>query len=173
MGKAGALSDRRLEAECLHGLANVRCYHGDFPLALEAMHQSVVIRREIGDEPGIMGDLNSLGAFYKALGSYSQAVDHLAEALAIARRLGDRATEAMALSNIGSLKMLCNEPAEALDYLQEGVRLGEALGDRVSLPLSLNLLASAYHALGRLPEALAAAERSAGWRARRATPIIA
>lgn len=157
---AKSACDRTLEAQCLHGLANVAYHRGDFAKALELMHVCIQIQREVGDDRGVSAALNNLGSFLADMGDFDGAISYLTETVQIARRLNERTSEAMALANIAFIKLQCHQPDDAVKYLMDSIRLAEEAGDRVTLPIILELLSQTESKLGRRDRALTAARQA-------------
>src|SRR5438105_4121141 len=64
---------------------------------------SLAIRRELGDRPGIAASLNNLGLVAFEQGDYPAARALYEESLAIRRELGDRRGIALSLGNLGTV----------------------------------------------------------------------
>ena len=101
-----ALDERRHEAE-----ATAR-----FTEALE-------IERELGDEPSVARELNSLGVVQRNSGELEAAEPLFSEALMRRRRLGEPAGIATALTNLGILAIDRERLQEAIAYLEEALSL--------------------------------------------------
>jgi diguanylate cyclase (GGDEF)-like protein len=155
---AESYSDRRLVGQCLHGIATTHLYCGDLAAGLEHAYRALAVRREVGDQAGLLVSLVTLGAILGELGSFADAAECFIETLTLARALGDRHGEAMTLANIGEIKIDCGEPEAAIPYLTQSLALTHEIGVRIDLPNVFTLLATAYRRLGRLPEARDAAQ---------------
>lgn len=151
--------DLLLESQCLHGLANIHHYRGEFALALETIQQANALRRAIGDDAGLMCGLNSEGAFLGEMGDLSSAVACFFDSLRIAQRVGSSVNESLALTNIGHLKLENGEPERAISYLEQSLAITDTIGARVYQPFALEIMASALQKLQRLDEAFQAAQR--------------
>ncbi len=153
-------NDKVLEAQALHGIGNVHYYRGEFALALEQIHQANALRREVGDDTGLMTGLNSLGAFLAEIGDLQSAVSCFFDSLQISRRVRSGNNESLALTNIGHLKLENDQPEEAIPYLLESLQIAESVQSRIYLPFTLEILAAAQRRCRRWPEARAAAEKA-------------
>lgn len=158
--QARAFKNPCLEALCLHGLGNVCFYRGEFAQALEYMHCSLAIHRELGDEFNVMVGHNSLGAAFTQLADYPNAVVHFTDSLQIARRSGDKMNEALALCNIGYARMEFGEFEEAIERMTESVRLVNDVRATIYKPVIIGNLAMAHYRSGQLEEALSRAEEA-------------
>src|SRR5262249_50032241 len=83
---------------CAGGLAD---NEGDSASARSLHEESLAIRREIEDRPGIANSLNNLGHVIYTQGDCASARPLIEESLAIRRELEDRPGIANSLSNLG------------------------------------------------------------------------
>ena len=105
---------------------------GDFARA-EALHaESLAIRRELGDERGIVVALIYLGLVARARGDHAAARARYAEALAAARALGNLPLIAEALEGIAVAASGLGEAERAARLFGAAAALGQSLG----VPLS-------------------------------------
>ncbi|HEV8623746.1 MAG TPA: adenylate/guanylate cyclase domain-containing protein [Acidimicrobiia bacterium] len=93
-------------------------------------------------------------------GRLAEARTGAARALADARRRTEPEILAWALGILPGLCWMTGEEDDQLHMAAEAVRIGEDTGNALSLVYGLEALARAHLVLGRLPEAVAAAERA-------------
>ncbi len=146
--------DLLLKAQCLHGIANVHSHRGDFGQAIEILHQSITLRRKVGDQRGTIMALNNIGACLAEVGSYADAVSYFTESLDEARASGSMVNAIITLTNIGHMKIECREDEAAIAYLRESIRYSDETGDRIYRAMPLTLLSRAYLNLDRLEDAI-------------------
>ncbi|MGB7876367.1 MAG: tetratricopeptide repeat protein [Anaerolineales bacterium] len=138
---SGAQIRQAARAHTLKGAGTVATWQGDYTTARELNQESLAIRRELGDTPGVATLLNNLGIiarFQRDLTSARQMND---ESLALFRELGDRWAVGQLLNNQACVASDQGEYAEARQLLQESLIIRRQLGDRAGLALSLNTLA--------------------------------
>jgi len=117
-------------ARALGGLAQIAGLAFDFPTAAEAGAQSLAMLRELGDKPGIVQALTSLGFIAAPLAQPDSGRGYLTEAAALADELGDDAAQAYALALIG--RAAINRPADrppARAAVHRAVELARRCGD--------------------------------------------
>jgi predicted ATPase/DNA-binding CsgD family transcriptional regulator len=119
-----------LRARALGGLAQIAGLAFDFPTAAAAGTQSLAMLRDLGDKPGMIQALTSLGFIAAPLAQPDAGRGYLSEAAALADELGDDAAQAYALALIG--RAAINHPGErpaARAAVRRGVELARRCGD--------------------------------------------
>jgi predicted ATPase/DNA-binding winged helix-turn-helix (wHTH) protein len=140
LGKAGADKRTRERAYVLNA-AGVLAYHqGDYPAARALHEESLVIRRELGDRPGIAASLGNLGNVAFNQGDYPAATALQEQSLAIRRELGDRYGIATTLNNLGAVAINQGDYPATRAVLEESLALGRELKNPHSIALSLSNL---------------------------------
>jgi non-specific serine/threonine protein kinase len=138
--KAGAEKRTRERAYVLNA-AGVLAYHqGDYPAARALHEESLVIRRELGDRPGIAASLGNLGNVAFNQGDYPAATALQEQSLAIRRELGDRYGTATTLNNLGAVAINQGDYPASRAVLEESLAIGRELGNPHSIALSLSNL---------------------------------
>ena len=128
-------------ADALKGAGTVATWQGDYATARALNEESLAIRRELGDRPGIATLLNNLGIialFQRDLIGARRLYD---ESQALFRQLGDRYSLGQLLNNQALVAKDLHEYREACALLQESLTIRRQLGDKAGLALSLNTLA--------------------------------
>ena len=165
-------------ARLLSNLGNRRSKLGRTEVALQAVQESVDIRRRLAETrpdaflPDLAMSLNNLGNRLSELGRREEALHAAQEAVDIRRRLAETRPDAflpnlaLSLNNLGNRLSELGRREEALHAAQEAVdirrRLAETRPDAFlpNLALSLNNLGPMLSELGRREEALQAAQEA-------------
>ncbi len=127
---ASKLGDRLSQANALTDLGDVLWLLGDYPAALEALEQALVVYRHIGERLGQANALNYLGIVRCLTGDYPAAAQAQDQALTIYRDLGDRRGQANALRELGALRYVTDNYRAAAQALEEALGSYRHLGDR-------------------------------------------
>ena len=142
---AAGIADPRLRqkarAHALKGAGTVATWQGDYTTARELNQESLVLRRDAGDTPGVATLLNNLGIIARFQRDLTGARQMNEESLALFRKLGDRWAVGQLLNNQACVASDQGEYAEARLLLQESLMIRRQLGDKAGLALSLNTLA--------------------------------
>jgi predicted ATPase/DNA-binding winged helix-turn-helix (wHTH) protein len=138
--KAGA-EERTRERGNVLSAAGVLAYHqGDYPAATTLHEESLAIRRELGDRPGIGVSLGNLGNVAHNQGDYPTSTALQEQSLAIRRELGDRFGTATTLNNLGAVAINQGDYPAARAVLEESLAISRELGNPHSIALSLSNL---------------------------------
>lgn len=103
---------------------------GDGDAARTALQESLVIRRDLGDQGGVAAALHGLGNLAALHGDAATARRFFDECLAIGRQLGDEEVVAASLANLGWVASNQGELATARAYNEESLALRRKHGDR-------------------------------------------
>jgi predicted ATPase/DNA-binding CsgD family transcriptional regulator len=160
----GAQAPTAERAAALDGQSVLARRQGDYAVAQAAQEQSLAIRRQLGDRPGIARSLIGLGEVARARGDYAEARTLDEESLALMRELGDRAGLARALNSFGALLADLDDHAAARVLYEESLALARALGDRRAVALTLSNLGVAAYVQGDYRAAEAFHEEALGTR---------
>lgn len=140
-------------AHALKGAGTVATWQGDYDEARRLNDESLAIRRELGDVPGVAVLLNNQGIIARFLQELDEARRLNDEALALFREMGDRFSAGQLLNNQACVAADQGDHEEALALLAECLEIRRRLGDRAGLNLSLITLADVLVDLGRVDEA--------------------
>jgi tetratricopeptide (TPR) repeat protein len=110
---------------------------GEFAEAQRLHSETLQIRRDLGDKPGIARALVHLGEATMGLGRYREAQDLFDEALASARMTGDRQYAAVCLDCLGYINVLAGAYRVAQQQFAEGLQLRQASDDPWGIPWTL------------------------------------
>jgi predicted ATPase/DNA-binding XRE family transcriptional regulator len=127
-----------LKGKVLQGIAVLAWSQGDYDVSAGAATESLALRREIGDMPGIAGSLNLLGAVALQRGRNGEAAQLFTETLALRRNLGDEQGIALSLSNLGLVALNEEEYERAESLLNECLALRRKVRYRHGVAQTLN-----------------------------------
>ena len=146
--------DRRVaRADAIKGAGTVATWQGDYETARILNEESLALRRELSDTPGVATLLNNLGIIARFQGDLTGARTMNEESLALFRKMGDRWAVGQLLNNQACVASDQREYSEARVLLQESLDIRRQLGDRAGLALSLNTLADVVLDEGQFSEA--------------------
>ena len=128
-------------AHALKGAGTVLTWQGDYAAGRALNEESLALRRELGDTPGVATLLNNLGIIARFQHDLAGARRMNEESLALFRKIGDRWSVGQLLNNQACIASDQGQYAEARSLLQESLSIRRQLGDRAGLALSLNTLA--------------------------------
>lgn len=135
-------------AAALSNLATRADSGREYQRASELHEESLRRSRELGDEAGMAGSLNTLGVLAALRGDYIAARTFLEESPAIRQALADRQGIAVPLSNLGIVAANLGEYEMAHALQSEALRLRQALGDHSGIALGLTNLGLVASHLG-------------------------
>jgi tetratricopeptide (TPR) repeat protein len=144
-------------ANVLKGGGTLANQQGDLLLAQVRYEQSLAMRRELGDRPGVAGLLNNLAVVALFRQDYAGAASAFAESMVMLRQLGDRWAIGAVLNNWGMVARDLGDIDHAQSLLEESVAVRRALGDKGGVANSLSTLANLLlhnHKLQDLPAML-------------------
>jgi tetratricopeptide (TPR) repeat protein len=101
LNRDGAAERNERRGFVLNGAGVLAWQQGDYDSARALLNESLSIKRELNDKPGVAGAALNLGNLAYYQGDYSGARERYEESLALKRALGDRMGIALALGNIG------------------------------------------------------------------------
>jgi class 3 adenylate cyclase/tetratricopeptide (TPR) repeat protein len=128
-------------AHALKGAGTVATWQGDYTTARQLNEESLAIRRELGDTPGVATLLNNLGIIARFQHDLPGARQMNEESLSLFRKMGDRWAVGQLLNNQACVASDQHNYSEARSLLGESLSIRRQLGDKVGLALSLNTLA--------------------------------
>ena len=110
---------------------------GNYPQALAIYELAKTVAERIGDKPGIVEALNSLGVVqYQS--DQRRGMQYYEKALELGRQEGDKAGVAQALNNLGRAYLDRSNYRLALEYIQQALPLRQALGDEAGVARVIN-----------------------------------
>jgi predicted ATPase/DNA-binding SARP family transcriptional activator len=137
-----------LRASALTAAGSLAGEQGDYAAARALTEESLAIRREREDTPGIADSLYHLGVVAEEQGDYGAARRLLEESLAVRRAFGDSAGVAASLNTLGNVASNQGDYAAARQLYEESLALRRALEDRRGVAASLTNLGLLLHEQG-------------------------
>ncbi|HZO89052.1 MAG TPA: tetratricopeptide repeat protein, partial [Chthonomonadaceae bacterium] len=122
-----------LRAKALSEIARLAGCQGDYGTARSLYEQSLAIRRELEDEPGIAMALNGLGGLAVNQGDYATAQGLFEQSLAIRREMGDKRGIATALNNLGIIACVRGDLVQGRAFQEESLAFFRDLEDTTSI----------------------------------------
>ena len=137
--------------------ANLLCYAGRWPAAVEAFEHTMQVCRA-HTHPVMLAHACTDYAWWLALLADGQAaLAHARQGLDIAEKMGSRMTRLFAYNALGFATLRVGPAHAAVSVLEQARTIASALGTETQVD-TLSLLARAYLAAGDYPRARAAAE---------------
>lgn len=127
-----------------NNLASIYDSLGNLEKAIETILESLKIREELGDDPGIAANWLNLGVFYRELGKDEEALGYYEKALAYNRKSGRQQNIPLCLNNIGNYYLDKGEHEKALSYLLEARQLKLEFEDKSELDTLLENISLIY-----------------------------
>jgi predicted ATPase/class 3 adenylate cyclase len=155
-------ADPSVRAGALNGAGVLAQSQGDYPAARGPLEESLAIRRELVDRPGMASSLNNLGIVGYEQGDYPRARSLHEASLAIRRELGDRLGIALSLGNLGNVACAQADYPGARALYEESLAIMREQGHRRGVAILLNNLGNAAYERGDYPAARALLEESLG-----------
>ena len=148
----GGLEPER--ANALAGASWLALRLGDYEQAERRAAESLDVYRALGDERGIAGALNRMGAAVSGRGDVVRAIALQEESAALYRKLGDDHKLAVVLNNLGYRLFIQGELEQGRLLCQEALSIARRLGDRTGMQLPLINLGLAAFLEDRYDDAL-------------------
>jgi predicted ATPase/DNA-binding SARP family transcriptional activator len=140
LGRPGAAAPTPVRSRALDGAGMLACDQGDYGTAKALYEESLAIRRELGDRPGIANSLHNLGLVANFQEDYAASRALYEESLAIRREMEDRQGIASSLNNLGNMAYAVGDYGTATLLLQESLAISREIGHRWWEALALNNL---------------------------------
>ncbi len=151
-------ADRRGDFEMLAYAAmmqgTIAWFRGDYLKALDYLHESLNLAKEIGDRSREASSVNNAAAVYAMAGDHEKALEYFRTNLRLARDSGDIRAELIALGNVGSVHKEARRYESALAHYREALMLAREYGFRTEQCVTLANMAEAFQGRGDLAEAL-------------------
>jgi DNA-binding NarL/FixJ family response regulator len=122
-----------LHAEALFVAASLALQQSDYGAARALYSESLEIRRELGDDAGLLGPLSGLGATAMQQGDHAAAEKSFEEALSIQRALDDRLGMAESLNSLANLAHERGDLSAARAFYEQSEALNSEVGYRVDV----------------------------------------
>ncbi len=158
MEVARSIQERQEEIKILVRLGEIYFEHDEESTATGYFNQAVRIGREINEDLWTARALTGLGKVYENQNRWEAAVLSFNHALILLTRIGDRPREAATRTLLGNAYEHRKEFEEALGQFQHSARIYSSLGERRHEADMLMRSSNTLHKLGRVAEAITAAE---------------
>ena len=125
-----------------------------FALALDYYNQSLAIREQLNDRPGLAKTLNNIGTAYMHSGKLDQARDYYERSLTISEKSNDANELSLSLLRLGTIYNYKGEYDRSLSYLNQSLKYALELDIKeTTKDIYLNL-SDVYARLNNYPKAL-------------------
>lgn len=142
-----------IKAQALATAGNVYFKTGDLARAADLQLQTLKMRQQAGDEPGVAASHNQLGRTMGLMGLTDQALEHYHQSRTIRTRLNERGSLAWTLLGMGTVYLNNGATEQALNKFEEGIELLLANDERGRMHLML-AKAKALLGAGKTQDAL-------------------
>jgi CHAT domain-containing protein/tetratricopeptide (TPR) repeat protein len=142
----------------LISLGRIQRAHGQYERALALYKQAYALQQQVHDEPAALQSLNAIGVAYGYLGRFEEARQCYEEALSRAQAMGSERYIGFLLGSLGSAYSSLGQYEKAIELLKQSIALEKGPNKVYRWYELANTLAW----LGRLDEALAAADQAIG-----------
>jgi tetratricopeptide (TPR) repeat protein len=149
---------REAEAWLRNTLGMALMNAGRYDDALESLHRSLELKRDLGDRLGEATLQNNLGVVHYHYGDDERAREHYAASLAIKSEIGDGYGRAIALTNLALIETHLAHYDEALELLEAAESGAGDVGAAWLMPEIRRVAAQRALALGDHEDALQSAE---------------
>ena len=137
---------------CLTGVCAVILSHHEE--AREALNESLILSRRVGDRATEGRCLHYLGIIHNALAEQTAAIENVKAALHIFETLNDLESLGAAYNMLGNIQFSLCDYSGALDWYSRGLEAREAAGDQIGIAGSLGNIGNVYGERGDLADAL-------------------
>ncbi|MFX1250889.1 MAG: tetratricopeptide repeat protein [Promethearchaeota archaeon] len=127
---------------------------GNQDQALEFLHQSLAISKELGNKREIALGLINISKVYWNNGELDQTLECLQQALALLEELDYRPNIARSLCNIGIIYQNKGDLERSMEYQQRALKIFEKIGDKRGIAVSLGEIGTVYADKGEFERAL-------------------
>lgn len=140
LGMPGAEMPTPQRASALQAAGLLAYYQSDYGAAQRHLEESLSIRKQLGDRPGVCASLNYLGNVAIERGDYDSARTTHEASLTIARELGNQLKIANSLLNLGVIAENQKRHQDARTLGEQGLAIRRRLDDRRGIAVALNNL---------------------------------
>lgn len=133
-----------LLGQCYHNLAVIYSLIGEREKALGLFHNSLGIRREMGNREGESATLHGLGCLYTEMGRYDEAEEYLQQACVLLREVGNKSMEIYSLIALGIIIQRKELYEETVRLYKRALTLAKSLGSVYARAFALYYLGGVY-----------------------------
>ncbi len=112
----------------LRGKGAVLFALGRVPESIDALEESLMLYRAVGDTPNVATTLAFLGDAYRELGDYPRALHHLEESLDLAELIGQAGHIGLALANLSCIHGDLRDLEVGLGYARRALEIARETG---------------------------------------------
>ncbi len=131
-------------AKALNRAGDLAFLQGEYPQARLYLEESLALKRQLADQPGIAAVLNSLGNVAVWQREFDNAVEIVGESLAIRQELNDSKGISQALINLGNIYSMTDQYQKAIEVYSESLAISERLNNKQGQASSLGSLARVF-----------------------------
>jgi predicted ATPase/transcriptional regulator with XRE-family HTH domain len=143
-GKDSSAPVRQARAKALNRAGDLAFLQGEYAQARLYLEESLALKRQLADRPGIAAVLNSLGNVAVWQREFDNAVEIVQESLAIRQALNDSKGISQALINLGNIYSMTDEYQKALEVYTESLAISEKLNNKQGQASCLGSLARVF-----------------------------
>lgn len=145
--QSSGVLDMTVKSKMLSLISALKKEQGYYEQAKKYLEESLVIRKEIGDNHGIVISLVNLGSISFHQGDYELAKKYFEESLAMNKGIGDKKVIAASMTNLGNISYYQGDYEQAREYYKECLAISKEIGYKKLIAISLNSLGSITYVL--------------------------
>ena len=146
--QSSGVLDKSVKSKVLSLIGSLKMDQGDYEQAKKYTEESLDIRKEVGDNYGIVVSVNNLGCISFHQGDYDRAKKYFGESLAINKEIGDKKVIAASMANLGNISYYQGDYEQAKEYYKDCLAISKEIGDKKLISISFNSLGSISYVLG-------------------------
>lgn len=137
-----------IRARATNNLGNLVYELGDLDSAQALYEESLALRQQIDDEPGVADSLNNLGMLWTARGEFALGRQLLEESLELRRSLGDPSGFPPTMNNLGDVAIALGDAESATSWNEQALALSREVGNVRRIAHCLHNLGLAHRCKG-------------------------
>ena len=145
--QSSGMLDKSVKSKVLSLIGSLKKDQGDYEQAKKYTEESLEIRKEIGDNYGIVVSVVNLGSISFHQGDYDRAKKYFGESLTLNKELGDKRVMAASNANLGNISYYQGDYEQARSHYKECLTISKEIGDKKLIAISLNSLGSITYVL--------------------------
>lgn len=131
-------------ASAYNNLGLISSDHGNFLVALDYYHKSLLLREELNDKKGAAMALGNLGNIYYEQKELDKAMDYYEKSLKLSDELKDKVRSATSINNIANIYADKKDQTKAIEYYMKSLVIGQEIDDQKIMSFSLNNIGNLY-----------------------------
>lgn len=139
-GKPAEVRLMQARAKALNRLGDFAFLQGDFSQSRVYLEESLALKRQLEDKPGIAAVLNSFGNLAVWQREFGLALRVVEESLSIRQELNDSAGIAVTLRNLGNIYSATGEYQQAAEAFSKSLAIAERLNNKQGQAIGLGNL---------------------------------